>query len=519
MSAIKRVGSNPTVAINKAQKWPPSKPLITPYPLVSRQASHYAVSSRRFHFTPTWALTILLFATLPHAHALEDPAAQFATSLFTDFAPILALFGEEVSKQYISQSIGWIDDILFAMAPLGILTIVVGAIRVAGYRWMRNLIGRAREPSGVSEMEYLSSTSENVYEIWDKKGVVRKVGNERIQQILFDNTPGAQDVMSMWNAEFPDIAADTRRDPYIRRRDKFKKELFLPEDPEVRRNWDRLPPNLTLNAHAPIDDRFWIKIWALVAVVIQLGVIAFQAVVTYRLNWRNPSVGRPYESAAFPLACGGLVIMCTGVFICAWVIESSTQEVVWIEGERSKEEKKKLKVMWVQQNSGEGAFESYAIYRDDPDKSPPDEFRPIWGSYLVSDPRSIRSMNLSVVFGTIFCSFGFLAQVIGLRGLHFSATLAQFLATLVVSVIRSFVRRGLSASPHKEKLEKGYELDQVALRIAGLRSCYPAPRYIYWKDIDGIPTIPEAYSNSQNLRNLLQRKKILSWRYGQSLRK
>lgn len=39
--------------------------------------------------------------------------------------------------------------------------------------------------------------------------------------------------------------------------------------------------------------------------------------------------------------------------------------------------------------------------------------------------------------------------------------------------------------PSNEKLENGYELDEVALQIAGLKSCRPGPRYLHWKDIDG----------------------------------
>jgi hypothetical protein len=61
----------------------------------------------------------------------------------------LALFGENVARQFLSQSLGWADCIIFAMAPLGrasfcirgfsrltydkgILTAIVSAIRVGG---------------------------------------------------------------------------------------------------------------------------------------------------------------------------------------------------------------------------------------------------------------------------------------------------------------------------------------------------------------------------------------------------
>jgi len=276
-------------------------------------SDQYRLGSRRLNLNgSSWGFLLFAFSMLPIAHSL-DPAAQFATSLFTDFAPLLALFGEEPAKQYLSQSVSWQEDLLFAIAPLGILTIVIGAIRVAGYAWLRTLIGRAREPTGVSEMEYLSSTSENVYEFYDRKGIVRQLGNQKIHPVLFDNTPGSQVVMDLLKAEYPQETGGHIQDPYIRKRDKFNREL-QPTDPEASRKWYALPPNLTLNAHAPIDDRFWIPIWTGIALIIQLGVVAFQAAATYSLKWRNPDFANFYDpKLAFPLASGGLFVLGYGV--------------------------------------------------------------------------------------------------------------------------------------------------------------------------------------------------------------
>lgn len=48
---------------------------------------------------------------------------------------------EQVAKQFMSQSTGWADNIVFAMAPLGIITAVTGAIRVGGPTWLKAVIG------------------------------------------------------------------------------------------------------------------------------------------------------------------------------------------------------------------------------------------------------------------------------------------------------------------------------------------------------------------------------------------
>ncbi|KAL3462901.1 hypothetical protein BJX64DRAFT_258399 [Aspergillus heterothallicus] len=57
---------------------------------------------------------------------------DFSNNLATDFAPVLSLFGEQVTKQYLSESTTFLDYIIFSMAPVGILTAVVSAIRVCG---------------------------------------------------------------------------------------------------------------------------------------------------------------------------------------------------------------------------------------------------------------------------------------------------------------------------------------------------------------------------------------------------
>lgn len=75
---------------------------------------------------------------------------------------LLALFGERVTMQFMSQSTGWADNIILAMAPLGIITTIIGAIRVGGPSWLKTIIGRARESRAIVEAELMSSTSKEV---------------------------------------------------------------------------------------------------------------------------------------------------------------------------------------------------------------------------------------------------------------------------------------------------------------------------------------------------------------------
>ena len=60
---------------------------------------------------------VVFAACLPVASALTN-GEDFSNNLFSDLSPILALFGEQVAKQFMAGSLGWSDNILFAMVVL-----------------------------------------------------------------------------------------------------------------------------------------------------------------------------------------------------------------------------------------------------------------------------------------------------------------------------------------------------------------------------------------------------------------
>lgn len=97
---------------------------------------------------------------------------------------ILALFGEQFATQFASESLTWIDHLVFAMVPLGILAMITGAIRVSGPRIARSFIGRARENRALAEIELMSSTSGEVCELFNGKAIVRATGKPMIAQFL-----------------------------------------------------------------------------------------------------------------------------------------------------------------------------------------------------------------------------------------------------------------------------------------------------------------------------------------------
>lgn len=86
--------------------------------------------------------------------------------------------------QFMSQSMGWAENIILAMAPLGIVTAIVAAIRVGGPSWLRAVIGRARENLAISEAELMSSTSKEVCEVWNGQEVVRCMGLAPVVELI-----------------------------------------------------------------------------------------------------------------------------------------------------------------------------------------------------------------------------------------------------------------------------------------------------------------------------------------------
>jgi hypothetical protein len=131
----------------------------------------------------------------------DNKEAEFAFNLFTDIAPyvqaqntqsaililvdrLLALFGEQFARQFTSESLTWVDHLILAMAPLGIITAITGAIRVQGPRIAKSFIGRGRENRALAEIELMSSTSKEVCELFNGKSIIRVMGKPMIAQIL-----------------------------------------------------------------------------------------------------------------------------------------------------------------------------------------------------------------------------------------------------------------------------------------------------------------------------------------------
>ncbi|KAI4643017.1 hypothetical protein J4E93_007086 [Alternaria ventricosa] len=271
--------------------------------------------------TPT-AIPIIATPTPSDGFNGED----FINNLGSDLAPLLTLFGEQVTKQFLSMSLGWADHILLAVGPLGIITTVVSAIRVSNVRVLKAIIGRAREKLATAELELLSSTSDATSELWTEEGVVRQPGHAKILElVVYRMKPGQKgpcqngiEIERPSEVRIGDLSDAYDQGvlrPATESRSNRPKGVFgeagLGSDERLeaptqgedstgilaRRIADQ-PPNLTLNVHDALPKSRELWIFAVFGIALQFAAVAVPAVMTY--HWRKPKGADLVQDYAYP---------------------------------------------------------------------------------------------------------------------------------------------------------------------------------------------------------------------------
>ncbi|KAF2014123.1 hypothetical protein BU24DRAFT_423167 [Aaosphaeria arxii CBS 175.79] len=393
---------------------------------------------------------------------------EFSNNLFSDLAPLLTLFGEQVTKQFLSMSMGWADDVLLAMGPLGIMTVIVSAIRVGGVKTLKAFVGRARESRANAEKEILSSTSNDVCELWSGQEIVRELGNPAgMKDVILLKTP----------------VGSTRRRLYAPAREIEEKSTrvldintaiacgVVPapkrhgvdiEDEEII-DISNGAPNIALNVrHSTATPG---ELWGLAALgtMLQLGALAFPALTTYHWEWEKG--GSAIASYGYPCFAGGTVAVIGGMIFCGRVIEGSTTEHEFQVVELA-EEKHSLRTA----SGGAATTSPVQILRLQKACTVSDQHFPSFAIFNSPEDVKIRTSRLNddsysrmAALATFTAVVGFVVQFVGLRALHWSATIVQLGVMLIMTVIRSWVRRGLAADPVFYPLLDGHELAWLTL--------------------------------------------------------
>ncbi|KAF3165410.1 hypothetical protein TWF788_000761 [Orbilia oligospora] len=459
----------------------------------------------------TYIIPIFALSLIHGASAGDDSSASgwddFANNFATDIAPIVVLFGEQVTKQFLSESTSALDHVIFAVAPLGVLTAVVSVIRVCGSSSLKAFIGRAQEAHGISEAELCSSTSRDVCELWSNGGISRIFGRPEILEFIFSgrkdfyikfpkSEPGSSAAVQdgeqdcdkiqhpscgihkpkafFCHGEFEDDGASLKPGSNW----KEVKNTFSPSsrpsttstiepDQKGAEHPFAPHPNLSLNVGIRPPPR-WVQ-WAVAifGALLQLSFFGYATWASYYASdiWED---GKPPQKWAFPLAVTGTSLLVIGMGLCATLIDRRTHERRFEKirsagrSEKIPPQTPKTTMFWLQpgnQSVGDQVFNSFAHWEKK------DEYVTSWRVDGFNPFTTIFAIVPAITFSTL----GFILQFIGLRGLHGSVALYQLAATLIMAFIRAALRskridEGKNRLKDRREVE-GHELDWIALQI------------------------------------------------------
>ncbi|KAF5712779.1 ankyrin repeat [Fusarium mundagurra] len=472
-----------------------------------------------------------------------DSGDDFSNNLFSDLAPLLALFGERVTMQFLSQSMGWADCIILAVAPLGIITTIVSAIRVDGPAWLKAIIGRSRENLSSAEMELMSSTSQETCELWNGRDVVRCQGkapvteficlapvnsggtikrirfmklSEAIEQKLvikqgifsvfnlsrlIHGVPKSRNhsshyfqggMRNLWGSirsrrKSTDLEVPTPI-PLGSRGQEAQSQSAPASELIVLRNTTTDAPNITLNRHHKVD-RGHLYMVASFGILLQLGVLVYFGFITYYPTLKFKKDDKQVLGYDFPFSAGGTLVLVFGMLLCARVVDRSTTE----DGYKPAPGRE-MRMIWLQQKQtvSDQIFGSFALYprrcpqvvttsqrdtRKESNRRRGGESSAVNDANLTSgqsdykedasspsDLDSDPALNLTVI-ATGVCLAGFIIQFIGLRAMHWSASVGQLIAIIIMTILRAFVRLGFLAPINCTELRDRFELDGLALAL------------------------------------------------------
>lgn len=419
---------------------------------------------------------------------------DFSNNLATDLAPFLALFGEQTTKQFLSESITVLDYYIFSIAPIGILTAVISAIRVCGTPSLRAFIGRAQEGGGDAEAELCSSTSRDVCELYNNGGIARVFGRPKILEVVYDpSTNGIYPCREFvkrrrdeWIRSDEGIRSEERNRTAEWNRTRASGETFAGESIADEAVADIFAPNLSLNIG--IRRKSTAVSWAVAVsgTFLQVGVLGFAVVVTYCLKWEKDG-NRP-DSYACPMAIVGTLIEWGGMFLCALLVGKTSRKQVFHRNQQAldKQSTRNLQstsssIYWLQpggQVLGDQVFDPFCHS---------DQDQPLL-QYVTSWKKPSRSQDSELVLWVAVCTtiIGFVIQFVGLRGIHSSISVAQLGAMMVMSVARSALRMQ-RLKPDDNFLRQcpdevvGHELDWLAMRIGRQDAPPDCRRRLLWR--------------------------------------
>ncbi|KAL2692498.1 hypothetical protein Neosp_002908 [[Neocosmospora] mangrovei] len=400
----------------------------------------------------------------------DDGLSDFSNDLATDLAPLLTLFGDAITKQYLSESTSFLDYLIFAMGPIGVLTAMVSTIRVCGHSSLRAFIGRSQEGEATVEAELCTSTSRDVCELFNRGGIARVLGRPNVLELVY--TPEGR-------AEKPQPSFDRSNihghrllnlsSTFFERALKLPGSSFGWERTEgtIPESWlaaEKIAPNPNLSLNVGILKRpKWVHIAiSVTGVILQAGVLLLAGVGVWVLGW-NLNGGRTSATKHYApvMFIAGTILMCFGMWSCAYLIGQTTEEVRF---QRCDQGSTKSRLFWLQpgpQVIGDQSFDSFGYVED------PANPVQVW----TSSRKEFRdTFELRTYFAVLAVLIGYIAQFIGLRGMKAWVSLAQLGVCIVMSILRGYLRmqrldKNSNQLAGKLDIVSGHELDWLSYQI------------------------------------------------------
>jgi hypothetical protein len=383
----------------------------------------------------------LLLSTPAVASTSAEEWSDFADNFATDLAPLITLFGEQVTKQFLSESTGFVDNVIFGLAPLGIITAVVSAIRLYGKASLKSFIGRAQEAHGVAEAELCSSTSYDVCELWSNGGICRVFGSPKILEFIYTKGGNFYPTTFPYTADhepphcgiyLPKEVLSTRAPDRSSRRwaedgtsSPWTRDVFAPY------------PNLSLNVGTKGRKKRFLLGVAGLGLLVQGSFFVYATWATFYSPNFYTDDDKP-QLWSFVLGMTGTMFLICGMTLCAVLVDRrSTERRFKYFEDAVVPDADKPRIHWLQcgdQRVGDQQFRSFAFSKKKKE----------YVTSYIGTPDLVPILGLhpeaALLLAITFSVVGFASQFVGFRGLHGSITLYQLACTLVMSIIRAWLR-------------------------------------------------------------------------------
>lgn len=247
----------------------------------------------------------------------------------------------------------------------------------------------------------------------------------------------------------------------------------------------RCPPNITLNLHGGrgVFDLLFV---ASCAGWIQFGMLMFTGYSVYHPTFSKlfTKDGQPVGRYAYPLMTVGTFLLTAGMVCCLAVIAGGSEYKEFVVPWQRRDRTPKARVLWLQRSQivNDQTFNASVIF------GAPKGVNHILAWQRVGKPLRILSLSAREVLtcmGVFYGLSGFICQFQGLRGLNWSASIAQLCSIALMTALRAWVQRTLhTIAPVTRQVRDQHEIDWLALWLVkrfenngGLETPWPMNAY------------------------------------------